>query len=243
MQLIVIFLWNALLQHRECCKHSWCEGLHGLQTSLYDAIVLQNRGLPTCAIKHGQQNGGNPCSVAISNAKFTDKFFKEDTNCLREGVGESRDDKTAKKDSPAPASVRGLNTRWTVISYYSSHGAAQVFPKKEKAIVIDRRWDIYLTQSNHLTKTGRNGATVKVTKRIWTFQIQFLKMQCNFNYSLFGFSPYKACKKYRKPRCVLSEHRLTALSESKLDCSQITVLQKNWSPYSGSGVYLTFINR
>lgn len=103
---------------------------------------------PTCSIKHGQQNGGNPCGVTISNAKFPDKFFKEDADCLRKGVGKSRDDKTAEQDSPAPAPVRGFNARWTIIHHHSPHGEAQatrVFPKKQKAITVYRHWDKYLT--------------------------------------------------------------------------------------------------
>lgn len=125
---------------------------------------FKSRELPTCSIKHGQQNGGNPCSVTISNAKFPDKFFKEDTNCLRKGIGESCDDKTAKKDSPAPASVRGFNTRWTIISYYSSHDEGQECSlRNKKQLQSNRHWD------NYLTKIGRNCTTVKVTNKIWDY--------------------------------------------------------------------------
>lgn len=112
---------------------------------------------PTCSIKHGQQNGGNPCSVTVSNAKFPDEFFEEDTDCLWKGVGESCDDKTAEKDSPAPASIGSFDARWTIINYHCSHDAAQEGSLRNKTKIS------WYTLGQLLSQTGRTCTTAEVT--------------------------------------------------------------------------------
>lgn len=76
---------------------------------------------PTCAIEHGQQDGGDPGCVAIANPKLPNELLEEDADSLGEGVGEASDDKAAEEHSPAPASIWGLDTCGVLIYHSASH--------------------------------------------------------------------------------------------------------------------------
>lgn len=93
------------------------------QNELFVHIMLYSLQHPTCAVEHGQQYGGDPCSVAVSHAKLPDQLFEKDADCFGESVGEACDDKTAHQHSPAPASVRGLHSTRIHVQCNTSHGA------------------------------------------------------------------------------------------------------------------------
>jgi hypothetical protein len=76
----------------------------------------------TCAIEHSQEDGGDPGCVTVANPELMNELFEEDADGLGEGIGEACDDETAEEDGPAPAAIRGLDTRGTIIHHGSSHG-------------------------------------------------------------------------------------------------------------------------
>lgn len=78
---------------------------------------------PTCAVEHGQQDGGDPRRVAVSHAKLPDQLFKEHADRFGEGVGEARDDEAARQHGPAPAAVGSLHAARVQVQGNTSHDA------------------------------------------------------------------------------------------------------------------------
>lgn len=109
--------------HRGPWKHT--TRIHTLEAIKSGVLRRSPRswGGVTCAVEHGEQNGGDPRRVAVANPKLLNQLLEENADGLGESVGEAGDDKAAGQHGPAPSTVRGLHSGSSVVNHGSTHDA------------------------------------------------------------------------------------------------------------------------
>lgn len=93
--------------------------------SLLPVCKVNKRRL-TCAIKHGQQDGGDPGGVAVADLKLPDQLFEKHADRFGERIRETGDDEAPSQDRPAPAPIRSLHAARVHVHSNTSHYAASL---------------------------------------------------------------------------------------------------------------------